>query len=222
MTNNQTNEPIDSLRLLKLIHLADSALPIGSAAHSFGLETLVAEELLTAGALPAFLRDYLQETGVLEAAFCRAAHRTAGADWAAVNQLLSARKPARESREASLTLGRRFLKLFSVLEGVEILPGDAHYATAFGYAARHLAIAEDLTAAVYLQQTVTALVSACQRLMPIGQQRAARMLWDLKPAILEAAQTSAASGVDSIAAFSPLVEIASMRHVALETRLFIS
>ncbi len=208
--------------MLKLIHLADSALPIGTAAHSFGLETLVAEELLTADALPAFLRDYLQETGGLEAAFCLAAHRTAGANWAELNQHLSARKPARESREASLMLGRRFLQLFSVLEASEIPTGDAHYAMAFGYAARHLAIAGDLTAAVYLQQTVTALVSACQRLMPIGQQHASRMLWDLKPAILEAAQTGAAAGVDAIAAFSPLVEIASMRHVVLETRLFIS
>jgi urease accessory protein len=204
---------------LKLIHLADSALPIGGAAHSFGLETLVAEGLLTADALPGFLRVYLQEAGTLEAAFCRAAHQ-AVADWAALNHQLSARKPARESREASLRLGRRFLQLFSVLEASEIPTGEAHYATAFGYAARHLAISEDFAAAVYLQQSVAALVSSCQRLMPIGQQRVSRVLWDLKPAILEAANM--ASSVNAITAFCPLIELASMRHVALETRLFIS
>jgi len=48
------------------------------------------------------------------------------------------------------------------------------------------------------------------------------VLWDLKPAILEAGQASVATRVDAVAAFSPLVEIASMRHVVLETRLFIS
>ena len=85
-----------------------------------------------------------------------------------------------------------------------------------------LGIAEELTVAVYLQQSVTALVSACQRLMPIGQQRAARLLWDLKPAILEAAQASATLEIETVAAFTPMVEMASMRHVALETRLFIS
>jgi urease accessory protein len=204
------------------MHLADSALPIGSAAHSFGLETLVAEELVTADALSVFLRHYLQETGALEAAFCRAAHRAGPVAWSALNQQLSARKPAQESRAASLTLGRRFLQLFLALEGGDDPGGDAHYATAFGYAGHALGVSEDLTAAVYLQQVINALVSACQRLVPLGQQRAAHLLWDLKPAILDAAQASATADVYTVASFTPIIEIASMRHIALATRLFIS
>jgi len=202
------------------VQLADSVLPIGGAAHSFGLETLVAEELLTVDALPGFLRDFLDETGILEAAFCRAAHRQA--DWVVINECLGARKPAPESRTASLTLGRRFLQLFRTLASVEVPVGDAHYATAFGYAGRMLSVEEELTAAVYLQQMLNGLVSACQRLMPLGQQRAARLLWDLKPAILEAARASGLTDPDATPSFTPLVEMASMRHVALATRLFIS
>jgi urease accessory protein len=210
------------LQLLKLMQLADSALPIGGAAHSFGLETLVSEEVLDADSLPRFLRDYLQETGIVEAAFCRAAHQLESSGWTALNEHLSARKPAQESRAASLTLGRRFLRLFLALESASDPGGEAHYATAFGYASRLLGIDEGLAAAVYLQQTTNALVSACQRLMPLGQHRAARLLWDLKPLIVEAVRASETALPDAASAFTPLLEIASMRHVALGTRLFIS
>jgi urease accessory protein len=210
------------LRLLKLMQLADSAVPVGSAAHSFGLETLAAEELLDAGSLPFFLRGYLQETGTMESAFCRAAHRLAGGGWVALNQQLSARKPAQESRAASLSLGRRFLQLFLALEGGQDPGGDAHYATAFGYAGRVLGVGEELTAACYLQQSVNGMVYACQRMMPLGQQHAARLLWDIKPAIFEAARVSGTSDVETTTAFTPLIEVASMRHVDLGTRLFIS
>jgi urease accessory protein len=211
----------DPLQLLKLMQLADSALPIGSAAHSFGLESLVAEELLTVDALAGFLHDFLQESGVLEGAFCRAAHKTGFARWTELNELLSARKPARESRLASLALGRRFIQLFLAMEGGYDPGGEPHYCTAFGYAGRALGIEEAVTVSVYLHQSMSALISACQRLMPLGQQRAARLLWDLKPAIVDAAR---ASDVEPHAAgsFTPLVEMASMRHVALATRLFIS
>ena len=203
------------------MQLADSALPIGSAAHSFGLESLVAEELLTVDALAGFLHDSLQESGVLEGAFCRAAHNTGAARWTELNELMSARKPARESRLASLALGRRFMQLFLAMEGGYDPGGEPHYCTAFGYAGRALGIEEAVTVSAYLHQSMSAMISACQRLLPLGQQRAARLLWDLKPAIVDAAH---ASDIEAHAAgsFTSLVEMASMRHVALGTRLFIS
>src|SRR5437867_3471816 len=109
----------DSLGFLRLLQLADSALPIGATAHSFGLETLAAEGTLTVGQLGSFLRDYLSEVGALESAFCRAAYRltvvsernTFAEGWLDLNSRLNALKPARESRAASATLGRRFLQL---------------------------------------------------------------------------------------------------------------
>ena len=67
------------LLVLQLLHLGDSALPIGGLAQSFGLETLASEGILTVGNLEVFLQSYLEEAGALEAAFCRAAFRLAAA-----------------------------------------------------------------------------------------------------------------------------------------------
>src|SRR6266480_6354653 len=72
-----SNMHIDYLALLRLMQLADSALPVGAMAHSFGLETLVAEEYLEVQQLGSFLRDYLEETGVVESAFCRLGYHLA-------------------------------------------------------------------------------------------------------------------------------------------------
>ena len=99
---------VEDSALLGLLQLADSAIPVGSAAHSFGLETLCEEGLLGPAIFSRFVRDHLEETGRLEAVFVRHA-RTARV--AELNEELSARKLARESREASLKLGRRFAEL---------------------------------------------------------------------------------------------------------------
>ena len=212
------------------MQLADSALPTGSAAHSFGLEALAAEDFLQAGSAPEFLRDYLEETGLFEAVYCRAGHAS-GFDirrWAPLNRRLSACKPAGESRAASATLGRRLLRLLFEMQKHPLLDFalqaevDIHYCTAFGLAGSAIGVEEDLTVAAYLHQSLNGLISACQRLMPMGQSRAAAILWDLKPALIDIVRRSAALTPDSVCAFTPMVELASMRHATLATRLFIS
>lgn len=198
--------------LLRLLQLADSAIPIGATAHSYGLETLASEGILESANLEEFLTAWLEEAGAQDAIFLRRAFRE---DVSELSVELSARKPASESRDASIKIGRRFAQLVNAIAGTEIEPG-LHYSIAFGSAAAALGIDEDAAVLAYLQQSVTGLVSACQRLMPLGQVAAARVVWNLKPAIIQAAAAK------ELSCFTPLPEIASMRHPLLETRLFIS
>lgn len=237
---DETLAQAEALADLRLLHLADSALPIGALAHSFGLESLTSCEMLTTRDLPDFLQAYLEEAGTMEAVFCRGAFRLPAAAseddfaarWLQINAQLSARKPARESRMGSASLGGNFLQAVLNLTDLPLarVASDAskrsaslmHYSTSFGLACSFLGFVEDRVALVYLHQSVTSLVSACQRLLPLGQTEAARILWNLKPAIIAAARRSAAFAIDDACCFMPLLDWGAMEHPALSTRLFIS
>jgi len=234
-----------ALAYLQLLHLADSALPIGALAHSFGLETLVSRGLLKVSDLESFLRGYLEESGLAEATFCREAFHLAsnrGKDfsverWRHLNASLSAMKPARETRSGSAALGRNFLMAVSALGDFPAIrsavedatqpsnlqhPRVIEHSPAFGLVGGALEFGEESVVAAYLHQSVASLVSACQRLLPLGQTAATQILWNLKPSIIATAKRSLSAHVDDVCCFNPLLEWGAMEHPALGTRLFVS
>jgi urease accessory protein len=228
---------IEELTELRLLHLADSSLPIGALAHSFGLETLVSRELLRVSDLPEFLSGFLEEAGFLEAVFCRAGcwlsrSETFAGDWVALNERLSAMKPARESRAGSASLGKNFLTAVAGLGDFEIVraalrasseaKGLVHHSVAFGLASEVLGIAEERAVMAYVHQSIASLVSACQRLLPLGQSAATKILWELKPAMIETVARSAECGLDDACCFMPILDWGAMEHAGLTTRLFVS
>lgn len=228
------------MALLRLLQLSDTALPIGALNHSFGVESLTVEEALDAVGLEAFLPEYLAEISSFDVHFCGAAYRLGIAgrlpveQWLDLNVRYSAFKLARESRTASATLGRRFLRLVEGLVESPILAAaiaaaqrtdtDIHHCAAFGLAGAALGIDEESTLLAYIHQSLANLISSCQRLLPLGQTQATRMLWKLKPLLADLVRRAQENDfeVDDAACFAPLVEVGSMRHPALPTRLFIS
>jgi urease accessory protein len=244
--SSDPREPYESLLAAAcLLHLADSALPIGSLAHSLGLESLTDSGRLTVAGLSAFLHAYLEESGFLEAVFCRAGFSLAGeaeafcaAQWLEWNDRLSALKPAREARLGSAVLGRNFLNLVAAVEELSVVrealaasspsgvgdgkPAMIHHSLAFGLVGGALGVGADRVVLAYLHQSVASLVSACQRLLPLGQTRAARILWSLKPTMIKTAARSTNCATENACCFTPLLDWGAMEHPALTTRLFIS
>jgi urease accessory protein len=220
------------IQLLQLMQLSDSALPIGGAAHSFGLEALAEWKAVEANSLELLIQSFLHAQGRLEACYCRAAYNACNEpeDVEILCRWLSAMKPARESRDASVVLGRRLLGLCSSIllaEKAQRLAlafrnADTHHAIAFGYISALLGFDEDQTVVAFLQQSLSALVSAAQRLMPVGQKQAVAALWLMKEELVNIAQESRTQNYRTVGSFMPLMEIASMRHPRLETRLFLS
>src|SRR5271156_3777370 len=130
------NTPGSALGFLQLLHLADSALPVGAAAHSFGLEGLVVENGLEVAGLFSFFQSYLEEAGRLEAVFVYAGYDAASVEqWQRLNERLSAMKPARETREASLRLGKRLglLAVHALGVSCRYCSGPAHAPLLFGH-----------------------------------------------------------------------------------------
>ncbi len=223
---------------LWLLHLADSALPIGAFAHSFGVETLVMGELLQVSDLQEFLRTWLEEAGVAEGVFCRAAWCLARQkdfpikEWLNLNDSLGALKPARESRKGSAVLGSNFLKaalavcdlqpLRKAAEASRNASAAVHHSCAFGLVSGALHFDEDHAVRAYLHQSVAGLISAFQRLMPLGQTQAQQILWNLKPWMVETARSSADIMTEDVCCFMPMLDWGAMEHPDLFTRLFIS
>ncbi len=232
--------------ILNLLHLADSAFPIGAHAHSYGLETLVAEGMVTDTAR---LRDVLRaHLSVVLARTDLVALRWAY-DLAAARDLdglrgldaeLSALKPVREWREGSIGAGRRLLATArgfldtsqrhgdteGVLDDMAVLAGDGligpHHALAYGVVGQALGIKVDDLAQAHAFGTVAAAVSAAVRLIPLGQSAAQATLHALKDDVADAAYISATHPRDRMGGGLPLVEIAGMRHEYAPARLFIS
>lgn len=235
---SDNNNFVSELSELRLLHLADSALPIGALAHSFGWESLVAHELVDVARLPEFLRGFLPEAAFLEAVFCRHAWRLnqAGVDftehWLLLNERLSALKPSRETRAGSASLGKNLLTALAALEDIGVIQqalqaskengGLIHHCVAFGLAGGVLQVPESRTVLAYLHQSIASLVSACQRLLPLGQSAATKILWELKPAMIETTARSENCPLDDAACFMPVLDWGAMEHPALTTRLFIS
>jgi urease accessory protein len=225
----------DQTAYLKLLQLADSSFPIGALAHSFGLETLVAAGVVTVAEVPGFLQAYLVEAGTMQSGFCRAGFHAASAfsreQWVEINEELSALKPARESRAGEAALGQRLLvsvaalgdfpSLQAALDAAKQAGVHVHHGPAFGLIGAVLGFEEEQVVLAYLHQTLANLVSAFQRLLPIGQSLAMRLLWEMKPAIVAAAQRSRTS-TEHAGCFMPLLDWGAMEHPALATRLFIS
>lgn len=225
---------------LDLLQLADSALPIGSQSHSFGLETLIADGVVTAPLLSTILPDYLVEVGVLEATFWRGAYalgiewdEARIPEWLMLNRRLSALRLARESRAASAALGRRFLALaadvtqqpalFTALQATRNATVECHHVTAFGLTSGILALPQETALLAYLHQGIVGLLAACQKLLPVGQSELARLRWRLKDVVTGVVVSSRSTDWRvAPPCATPGLEVASMRHPGLPVRLFIS
>ena len=223
-------------RLLSLLHFADSALPTGGYAHSFGLETYCQAGLVRGREdLERFLEAMIEgSAGPCDATAAVSALRAAACEdlraCREVDETLEAMKPVKEFREASRQMGRQTLRVAAALTGesrlvryaadVDKALAPGHHAVAYGLAAAALGWEPQAVATAYLYSTTALLIGAALRLLSMGQMEGQRALWALHPVIERVAREAAARDAADLWSFAPGIEIAGIRHAALEMRLF--
>jgi len=224
---------------LALLHLCDSAFPVGAFAYSDGLEAATASGQI---ATPDDLRGWLE--------VCRdeSIGRTEGpavwqawagfreADWPALVELdeeLIALRPSSSLRRSSRAMGLRLLTTWQALHPdarIEQALALSHAAgrergfgpalpIAFAGACACSGIARRQAVEAFAYTRLAATVSAAMRLMPLGQTAAHAMLaraLDRVPEVVDAI----ASGDARIESFAPAMDIAAMTQQYVHSRLF--
>lgn len=210
--------PIDP-RLLTLTQWLSPAYPVGGFAYSHGLESAVRAGWVTdAGSLRDWLEDILTEgSGKADALWIRLAwHGETPA--AELDALARAWQPARERLREADRQGAAFARVTAEVWRLDLPP--MLLPVALGTAARQMGMAVEEVAALYLQSFAGNLVSAAQRLMPLGQTAAQAVLAELAPVCARVAADTEAQTLDDMVSCAFLSDVAAMKHETLEPRLF--
>lgn len=227
--------------LTVLLHLCDSAFPLGAFAYSDGLEAATAAAQIATGAdLRAWLEACRDESfGRSEGpAVWQAWLGWRDADWdtlLALDEELTALRPSSSVRRSSRAMGLRLLTTWQALhpdpriEQALILAGIGGRDGGFGPALPIAFAGACACSGILRQQAVegyaytrlAATVSSAMRLMSIGQTDAHALLartLDRVPQIV--ADIERRGG--RIESFAPAADIAAMTHKQVYSRLFLS
>lgn len=216
--------------LLQLQH-GDSFFPSGSVAFSFGLEMLSADmQVRDAAAVERFLLDQLRSRwATLEWGFLAAAWQAEELDeQMEVDFLVESMTFARGLRVGSKRAGAALLTVHTELgtHGIanfvracddSATPG--HLSVVQGIAWRGCGLALRDCALVGAHTFCVGVLGAALRLGLIGHLAAQRILSTARPEIVAIGQTQPPHP-DSLSAYTPMADIAVMRHETLTHRLF--
>ncbi|HTY55722.1 MAG TPA: urease accessory protein UreF [Candidatus Binataceae bacterium] len=221
---------------LSLLQFADGLFPAGAYAHSFGLEAYVARgAVVDADDVERMLRAYLQgSAGPTDACAMVNASRAAADQnldqCLQLDAVIDAMKAPSELRDASRQMGRQTARIAAALidhptlrQFARLADEDStpcHHCVIFGIAGGAQGWPPHDAAAAYLYSTSAAIVGAALRLLPLGQLKGQLIIRNLAPLIAALAREVTVKTAAQFECFAPGIEISSMRHAAMDGRLF--
>jgi urease accessory protein len=216
--------------LWRLLQTTDSLFPTGAFSHSGGLEGLTADGLLrTAEDAERGLSEILTRSfALIDLPACGLAHRAA-ADvdrLVEIDAWVDSLKAPRETREAGRSLGRRRLKVVAAPDGYRAAVEDGRspgqQAVVTGVHAALDGISREDAMLAFGYGTAAGLVASAMKLLPLGQSRGQAFLARMGERMPELVRSADHRSLEDLGSFTPLFDIAAMRHEIARTRLFIS
>jgi urease accessory protein len=224
--------------LLHFMQIHDSAFPIGAYTHSFGMETYIqAQKITDKESLLNFCHTYLFSNLVFgDGLFVKEAYKLTNEhefdELVRLDQLCHAIKIASESRQGSIKMGKQFIETVSPLTNSEMIAQwrqmiktkkiNGHYAVTYGMYAAHCGFELVDVLAAFLYSSTSSLVHNAVRSIPLGQSAGVQAIYSLLEPIYEAAEQVKTKTIDDLSNSSVGIELASMEHERLHSRLFIS
>lgn len=204
---------------LRLVQWLSPAFPVGSFAHSQGLETAIGTGVVHDAIS---LCDWIE--GVLlfgaartDAIFLLAARRK-DADLPALADLFHAYLPCPGRAVEAAELGRAFAAQMAAIDGVEA--SSLPYPLAVGRATGGLAVTDAEVLALWMQSLVAQLVSVAVRFMPLGQTAGQKLIAGLAPLIARTAEDCAGLTLDDLGTCTIGADLAGMAQEWLDVRIF--
>lgn len=224
---------------LRLLQMADSALPIGGYAHSWGLEAAIHDSLVgDAESLEQWVRAWLRHAlgpleGVAVASACRAAAAADGSALIQANDLLSASITPPSIRAASRQMGELLLDLASTwawsapsLERIEkALTASRersgwNHAVVFGMLGSIAGGSPSETLLAYFHQAVTGMIGAGVRAIPVGHTHGQQILAYLHDDLVELTAIFCERELALAGSACPFYEVLCDEQTRLYSRLF--
>ncbi|HEY6641130.1 urease accessory protein UreF [Povalibacter sp.] len=216
------------LRLLRLLHLASPALPIGAFHFSQGLEYAIEagwvhDETSTLDWIGGLAVGSL---GLLDlpvlARLLQAYQHKSPADVSRWNAMLIAARETAELRAEDRHMGPALVKILREIDpqALDHVPDKPGYAAVFAAACYCWGVSAEDALQAYAWAWTENQVLAAVKLVPLGQSAGQRILHALIPQLAAAGERALSLRDEDIGYCSVMQSVASARHETQYTRLF--